>query len=279
MATGRNGELDIWLSSLVGALPESEVTTGLTRCGLQIERTHEIASLYQEHLDWSIVNETWYEERIAERSSHNSSKNVLNAVRGRLQSAGEGLPSVPQLPAILDNCRKERDRAQLLFLYLLNHDGLARYVTHEYLRRMTKQSITALNFETDIVLSILDDFRYKSGEPLEYTESTQERWVQGLRSALREIGVLEGQTETTGQIPKVGDIPLQVAAYYSWSQNGDEWLTKPIGWLYLFQSEDYWEPQSNRLARYDGWTHHEARNRVWFEPVDDYYEQLAEGAV
>jgi hypothetical protein len=144
---------------------------------------------------------------------------------------------------------------------------------------MRSQSVAALDFEMDTVLDILDDFRYNSGEPLEYSESTQKRWVQGLRSALREIGVLEGKTETTGQTPKVGDIPLQVAAYYSWSENGDEWLTKPIGWLYLFQSEDYWEPQSNRLARYDGWTHHETRGRVWFEPIDDFYDSLAEGAV
>jgi hypothetical protein len=129
------------------------------------------------------------------------------------------------------------------------------------------------------VLDILDNFRYKSGDPLEYSESTQKRWVQGLRSALREIGVLEGKTETSGQTPKVGDIPLQVGAYYSWVQNDDEWLTKPIGWLYLFQSEEYWEPQSKRLAQYDAWTHHEARSRVWFEPVDNFYETLAEESV
>ena len=279
MATGRNGELDEWLPSFVGDLPESEITTTLTQCGLQIERTQEIASLYAEELDWTTVKEIWYDERIADRSSRNSSKGLLIAIRARLQSAGDGLPSVPQLPALLDQCRNERDKAQVLFLYLLNHDGLARFVIHEYLRRMNRQNVAALDFEMDTVLDTLDDFRYKSGEPLEYSESTQKRWVQGLRSALREIDVLEGKTETTGQTPKVGDIPLQVAAYYSWSQNDDEWLTKPIGWLYLFQSEDYWEPQSNRLARYDGWTHHEARNRVWFEPVEDYYEQLAEGAV
>jgi len=53
---------------------------------------------------------------------------------------------------------------------------------------------------------------------------------------------------------------------------------KPIGWLYLFQSEEYWEPQSKRLAGYEGWTHHEARSRVWFEPVDDFYTMLAEGS-
>lgn len=96
---------------------------------------------------------------------------------------------------------------------------------------------------------------------------------------MRDIGVIDGKTSTDGQAPKVGDIPLQVGAYYSWVQNDDEWLTKPIGWLYLFQSEEYWEPQSKRLAQYDAWTHHEARSRVWFEPVDNFYETLAEGSV
>ena len=279
MATGRNGGLNDWIPSLAGTLPESDITTGLTQCGLQTDRTNEIASLYAEELDWTSVKDIWYDERVAERSSKNSSKKLLVTIRSRLQSAGEGLPSVPQLPSILDQCRNEREEAQVLFLYLLNHDGLARFVIHEYLRRMTKQNVSALNFEMERVLDILDNFRYKSGDPLEYSESTQKRWVQGLRSALREIGVLEGKTETSGQTPKVGDIPLQVGAYYSWVQNDDEWLTKPIGWLYLFQSEEYWEPQSKRLAQYDAWTHHEARSRVWFEPVDNFYETLAEESV
>jgi len=55
-------------------------------------------------------------------------------------------------PEILDQCRNERDQAQILFLYLVNHDGLARYVVHEYLRRLMKQGPSALNFETDTVL-------------------------------------------------------------------------------------------------------------------------------
>jgi len=278
MATGRNGDLDSWVPSLVGTLPESKITMALTRCGLQTDRTHEISSLYADELDWTSVKDIWYDERVANRSSRNSSKSLLIAIRARLQSAGEGLPSVPVLPEILDQCRNERDQAQVLFLYLVNHDGLARFVVHEYLRRLMKQGPSALDFETDTVLNILDEFRDKAGEPLEYSESTQKRWIQGLRSALRNIGVLEGKTETAGQPPKVGDVPLQVAAYYSWAQNGDEWLTKPIGWLYLFQSEEYWEPQSKRLAGYEGWTHHEARSRVWFEPVDDFYTMLAEGS-
>lgn len=278
MATGRDGELDDWIPSLVGSFPESEITMGLTRCGLQTERTREISSLYAEELDWTLVKELWYGERVANRSSRNSSQSLLIEIRARLQAAGEGLPSVPLLPAILDQCRNERDQAQIVFLYLVNHDGLVRYVIHEYLRRQMKQGSSALNFEMDTVLGILDQFRDKAGEPLQYSESTQERWVQGLRSALRDIGVLEGKTGTAGRTPKVGDIPLQIAAYDSWTQSGDEWLTRPIGWLYLFQSEEYWEPQSTRLAGYEGWTHHEARSRVWFEPVDDFYASLAEGS-
>ena len=249
----------------------------LTQCGLQIERTHESAALYSEELDWTTVKERWYDERVANRSSRNSSEKLLITIRARLQSAGDGLPSVPLLPEILDQCRNERDQAQVLFLYLLNHDGLARYVVHEYIRRMMKDT-TELNFGMESISGILDEFRTKSGDSLQYTESTQKRWVQGLRSALRDIGVLEGRNENVGRPPKVGDIPLQIAACYSWAHNGDEWLTRPIGWMYLFQSEEYWEPQSARLAGYEGWTHHEARSRVWFEPIDDFYTSLAEGS-
>ena len=279
MATGRNGELGDWLPSLVGSLSESEATMDLTAGGLLVDRTYELAELYAEHLDWGTVEEKWYEERVAERSSRESSRRIFPLLKGRLQAGGEGLPSVAQLPQLLDQCRNEREQAQLVYLYLLNYDGLARYVIHEYLRRLVKQGSSALDFQMKTALDILDSFRDKSGDPLDRSQSTQERWVQGIRSVMREIGVIDGKTSTDGQPPKVGDIPLQVGAYYSWIQNDDEWLTKPIGWLYLFQSEEYWEPQSKRLAQYDAWTHHEARSRVWFEPVDNFYETLAEGSV
>lgn len=278
MATGRNGELDEWIPSLVGSLPDSEIKTDLTQCGLQIERTQEIASLYAEELDWTTVQELWYDDRVANRSSQDSSRKVFSPIKYRLQSAGEGFPPVPLLPEILEQCRNERDKAQIAYMYLLNYDGLARFVIHEYLRRLMRHGSNALDFEMETVLSILNDFRDKSGDPLERSESTQRRWVQGLRSVFRDIGVIEGKTSTSGQTPKVGDIPLQVAAYYSWVKNGDEWLTRPIGWLYLFQPEEYWEPQSARLAGYESWTHHEARSRVWFEPIDDFYTSLAEGS-
>jgi len=164
MATGRNGDLDSWVPSLIGTLPESKITMALTRCGLQTERTHEISSLYADELDWTSVKDIWYDERVANRSSRNSSKSLLIAIRARLQSAGEGLPSVPVLPEILDQCRNERDQAQVLFLYLINHDGLARYVVHEYLRRLMKQGPSALDFDTDTVLSILDEFRERQSD-------------------------------------------------------------------------------------------------------------------
>lgn len=278
MAPGRNGEVDELVTSLIGKLPANNATMDLTAGGLLVDRTIELASLYAEELDWGAVEEIWYNERVAERSSRNSSRRIFPLLKGRLQAGGRGLPSVAQLPEILEQCRNDRDRAQIVYLYLLNYDGLARYAIHEYIRGLVDRGTRALNFESEKVLDILGDFKDKSGDSLESSKTTQERWVQGLRSVLRDIEVIEGKTSTEGKVPKVGDIPLQVAAYYSWSQNGDEWLTKPVGWLYLFQSEDYWEPQSNRLAQYDGWTHHETRGRVWFEPVDNFFESLAEGS-
>ena len=70
---------------------------------------------------------------------------------------------------------------------------------------------------------------------------------------MREIGVLDTQQALQGQIPNLGTTPLLVASGYSWETHGDDWLSQPTGWLYLFQSEQYWDPLAERVSDDPNW--------------------------
>jgi len=44
-------------------------------------------------------------------------------------------PNPSVLPTIFDECQTTRDKAQILYLYLVADDSLVRYVVHEYMAR------------------------------------------------------------------------------------------------------------------------------------------------
>jgi len=276
MATGRNGQVNQDLPSLQGTLAEGEATLDLNAAGILVDQTRAVADLYIEHGDWETVRSVWFDERHSERSSYESVRRTFSVVRSRLEHAGSGLPPIAQLPEILDSCRSDQDRRQVLFCYLVADDGLLRYVIHEYLRELSQAGTDSLEFANDRVYDLLDRFRFESGESLDVAESTRHRWAKGFRSVLRQIGVIPSKQATTGEVPSIGDVPLEVTAYWSWDQYGTEWLTAPIGWRYLFQPEPFWEPQSCRLAKSPRWSSHDVHGRLWYEPADGFHAALAE---
>jgi hypothetical protein len=137
-------------------------------------------------------------------------------------------------------------------------------------------SVDDLDFSDDRIVELLDEFQHTDGSPLDFAESTKQRWATNFRGSLRSIGMIQSRQGTTGEVPNVGDIPLEIAAYWSWQQLDDEWLQNPIGWRYLFQTQPFWQPQTQRLAKSTRWTTHESHGRLWYEPVDDFYAKLAE---
>jgi hypothetical protein len=275
MASGPDNGITHDVRSLNGQFSQDETHIGLVAASLDLEQTRAIADLYNDHGDWSTTSNVWLDERHAERLTVEGSRRSFNAIKPRLQEAGGGLPPLRYLPAILDACRKERDQLQVLYCYLVAEDAVVRYVLHEYLRKLHRGSVNDLDFSDDTLVGLLDDFKHEDGEPLDFSDSTKDRWATNFRSALRSIGVIQSRQGTTGEVPTLGDVPLEVAAYWSWHQLGDEWLTNPIGWRYLFQPESFWGPQSQRLQKSTRWTSHESHGRLWYEPVDDFYAALA----
>ncbi|MFC6993862.1 BrxA family protein [Haladaptatus sp. GCM10025707] len=277
MSTGRKGGLDSTLPSLNGTLRDGEASLDLNAAGILVDQTRDILNLYLEHGDWTTVEDVWLDERLSERSSRGSARRTFVVIKSRLKQAGGNLPSVQHLPAILDACRNDLDRRQVLYCYVVADDGLLRYVLHEYLRQLTSQSIDRLDFSDEYLYRLLDNFRFADGEPLGIADSTRKRWAKGCRSVLRQIGVITSKQGADAQVPTIGDVPLEIAAYWSWHERGDEWLTNPTGWRYLFQPESFWSPQSQRLARSTRWSSHEAHGRLWYEPVADFYAAFGEG--
>lgn len=262
------------LDALNGQFTQDETHIGLVAASLDLDQTREIAELYNDSEDWNTTSERWLDERHAERVTIEGSRRSFNAIKPRLQQAGGGLPPLRYLPAILDQCRNQRDQHQVIYCYLVAEDPIFRYVLHAYLSD-GGDVIDRLDFGDAQIIQLLEDFTHSSGEPLEWAESTKDRWASSFRGVLRSIGVIDSHQGTSGDVPNVGDVPLEVAAYWSYYEAGDEWLKHPIGWQYLFQPASFWDPQTQRLTKSTRWSAHQAHGRRWYEPIADFYAALA----
>ncbi|AXG08430.1 BrxA family protein [Haloplanus rubicundus] len=277
MPDGRpSGNFEI--NSLNGQFGPDETHIGLVAASLDLEQTRAIVELYNECGDWETTNDEWLEQRKAGRLTVEGSRRAYNAIKPRLQEAGGGLPPLSQLPTVLDACRKERDKHQVLFCYLVAEDAVVRYVLHEYIQQLQRKSVSSLDFSNEQIIAFLDQFRHTDDSPLDFSDSTKDRWGTNFRSALRSIGVIQSKQGTDGDVPNIGDTPLETAAYWSWQQLDDEWLQNPLGWRYLFQPEPFWSPQSDRLAKSTRWSTHESHGRLWYEPVEDFYANFGKTA-
>lgn len=241
----------------------------LTMSGLLVEQAEQMARLYAEHRDWTAVEEQWFEERLDERSTRGSSRKIYRVLSSRFKTTDRSLPAIAQLPTVFDQCDTHRDKAQVLYFYLLEDDPLVKYIVHEYIHRLQERGTEGLDLEPETVEAILDDFHYSDGSVFDYADSTTARWGEGLRSVLREIGVLESQQAFHGEPPNVGDVPLLVASGYSWERQGKDWLSSPVGWLYLFQPEPYWDSLVERVADHDAWEANSLPGGLRLEPVDE----------
>lgn len=272
MADGREREDSV--RSLNGHFSSDETHIGLVAASLDLDQTREIAELYNDSGDWNTTGERWLDERRAERVTVEGSRRSFNAIKPRLQEAGGGLPPLTYLPSILDECRNQRDQHQVLYCYLVAEDAVFRYMLHEYISSNGDRGPSRLDFSDGRIIEILEEFRHVGGEPLDWAESTKDRWASNFRGVLRSIGVIDSRQGTTGKVPNIGIVPLEVAAYWSWHEEGDEWLIDPLGWRYLFQPEPFWEPQTQRLTKSTRWTSHQAHGRRWYEPIDNFYAAL-----
>lgn len=244
----------------------------LTMCGLLVERAEEMANLYATHRDWTTVEKRWFEERLDERSTRGSSQKIYRVLSSRFKTADRSLPAITQLPPVFERCETHRDKAQVLYFYLVEDDPLVKYTVHQYVRRLQRQGVEGLDFEQESLERILNEFRYADESKFDYADSTTRRWGEGLRSVMREIGVLETRQTLQGQVPNVGTVPLLVASGYSWERCGKDWLDQPRGWQYLFQQEQYWGSLAERLGDHPSWEGNSIHGELRLQPVEGTYD-------
>jgi hypothetical protein len=259
------------LPSLDSTSSHEEVSMALTGCGLLVDRAEKLAQLYAIHRDWTVVEEKWLEERFDERSTRGSSKGIYRTLSSRFKTAGRELPSIAKLPTVFDRCETTRDKAQVLYFYLLEDDPLVKYTVHRYVNQFQESGVDRLDFGQDAIERFLNEFHYDDGSEFDYAESTTRRWGEGFRSVMREIDVLETRQALQGQIPNLGEIPLLVASGYSWEIHEDDWLSQPTGWLYLFQPEQYWNSLAERVSDDPNWEASGIHGELRLKPIDDTY--------
>jgi len=264
------------LSSLSGQFPPDVVSMDLTMCGLLIERAEQLANLYAEKGNWNDVKEVWFDERLSNRSTRGSSQKIYRVLTSRFKNAPSSLPNPSALPTIFEMCQTERDKAQILYLYLVVDDPLVQYVVHEYVSRLTDDRQEPLDFSNEELTEILSQLEYTDGTSFEYADSTIERWCVGFRSVMRACGILQDTQSTVGEPPSMGDIPLLVAMAYSYEAD-DEWLTAPRGLLCLLQPEDRWEELFDRSASTDAWKYLELPGDLELRPTNEPYSWIDNG--
>lgn len=263
--------------SLSRTFSPEEVNMDLTMCGLLPDRAEEIARLYREHGNWNQVKEIWFEERRANRSTKGSSQKIYRVLSSRFKNAPAALPNPSDLPAVLDTCSSSRDKAQVLYLYLVADDALVRYAVHEHARRLAEDFPEPLDFSNETLTSVLNQFEYTDETPFNYADSTTKRWCEGLRSVMREIGVLENQQAVVGNPPSLGETPLLVAMGYSYEEGDEEWFESPTGLQYLFQPSARWEELYNRAAETEAWEFVELHGSLQLRPTDEPYSSITNG--
>lgn len=259
------------LSTLSHEFRPAEINMDLTMCGLLPDRAAELATLYREYGTWNEVKEVWFEERRAKRSTRGSSQKIYRVLTGRFKNAPTSLPNPSSLPDVLDDCATSRDRAQVLYLYLVADDALVRYVVHEYVQRMSSDQSTALDCSDETLMEILNAFEYADGTSFDYAESTTKRWCEGFRSVMRDIGVLDDHQSVVGSPPPLGDIPLLVAMGHSYEAGDDDWVRSPIGLRYLYQPRNRWEELYDRAAETATWEFIDLHGNLKLQPVDEPY--------
>lgn len=260
------------LPSLDSKFTRDEISMDLTMCGLLIDKAEEMAQLYATHQDWTTVENIWFEERRDGRSTRGSSRKIYRGLSTRFKTADRSLPSISQLPSVFNQCETERDKAQILYLYLIEDDSLVQYTVHQYVKRLQQSGVNKLNYDQETIECLLNEFTYADGSEYDYADSTTRRWGEGLRSVMRDIGVLETQQTVEGQVPNIGQIPLLVASGYSWEKQRKEWLAQPTGWLYLFQPEQYWDSLAERLSDHPSWEANGLHGELRLQPVDGAYD-------
>lgn len=270
MTTLSDGQREV-LPSLQEQFQPGEITMDLTMCGLLVDRAEELARLYREHENWNDVKQQWFDDRLSNRSTRGSSQKIYRVLSSRLKNAPSTLPNASDLPVLLDNCTTNRDKAQILFLYLATDDLLVQYVVHEYIDRLNDGHEEPLDFSNETLRGILERLEYTDGTSFDYADSTIERWCEGFRSVMREIGVLDDQQAVVGTTPSLGDNPLLVAMGYSYDTSDENWITAPTGLLYLFQPEDRWSELFDRAASTETWEFVELHDDLRLRPNGDPY--------
>jgi len=242
----------------------------LTGCGMNIEKTEKIVNLYAEFLEWEKVKEKWHEKRLGGRGSRHSSQKVFHILKKRLQSGNNDLPSVKSLSKILDVCEKKREKAQIIYFYIYEKEGLFRFLVSKLSQNTNnKQNI---DFSNQNLWSNLKEFRLKNGDKIQFSKATLERWFAGFRGVMREIGVIPSKQKMEGESPLVSDIVLQLASGYSWKIIGKNWLEKPIGWIALFQPEEKWMDLISRLNQYEYWELYEVQGKQRMKPKENPFK-------
>ncbi len=259
-------------------LSSEDVNMDLTMCGLHVTRAEELVRLYDTYGNWNDVKQVWFENRLLNRSTRGSAQKIYRILTSRLKNAPPSLPNPGSLPTVFDSCTTARDKAQILYLYLAADDALVRYVIHEYVSRFSASKPNALDFSNEALTSILDQLEYADGTSFDYADSTIERWCEGFRSVMREIGVLEDQQAIVGEVPSVGDSPLLVAMGYSYEEGGEHWFTSPNGLLYLFQPNERWAELYDRAADTNAWEWVELHARHQLRPCERTYSWIIGGA-
>lgn len=248
-------------------LSSTDVTMDLTSCGLLVDRVETLTKLYAKHGNWNDVREQWFSDRLSERSTRGSAQKIYRILSSRLKNAPTALPNPSVLPGIFDQCQTSREKAQVLYPYLIEDDLLVRYVVCKYVEQHSEQDTKQIDFSDTALRAILTQIVYTDGGRFEYADSTVDRWCKGFRSVMRKIGVIDPKEPFTGKSPAIGDTALLVLMGFS-SLVEDDWINAPRGFQYLFCEHTRMSELFDRGVELGEWEYIETHGSIRVAPTE-----------
>jgi hypothetical protein len=172
--------------------PQSMLRTGLESCGLAADDTAVLLNGLAAGLSLEEVARQISTGQILTKRTAHGRRHVLTAIKRRYIEAPHPLPHLSELATILPVLTSQVAKSQILLPYLLLSDRLAFEITMSIVLPARQHGEEQLR--KDRVLAALSmAFRRHGRKP--WGHALCVRWVEGLLSVLRDIGMLGSGAE------------------------------------------------------------------------------------
>ena len=170
--------------------PKSEFTGKLVHCGLVMSETEQLLHYYVDSgEDWSRVRESVLSRNLLGKQSKNRARHIFEVVQHRYKEAPEWLPPTAFVSKFYNASISERAKKQIGLTYVAADDPLLRKMLFTFRNDFQKEALAPRD---TVIIQEMHKVLDRENVDLDWSPSMEQRWAQGFRSILRQVGIIEG---------------------------------------------------------------------------------------